>query len=492
MKFVGTILLLVAVNVNAFNSPNGFVIPVFGTRLCASVEDDNLLFESILSEGASPLQQHKSNIFRSRSNNIVLPDSSAAPNAITMASAVVSPPPSTTYGNDVDEYASAGVEDEFLSSATKGYSEQAMGGGSADDDDHAGHDHNTHGRAARAPLPTKRNFMGIKYTDTGITLQSRIRDKDYNGIITSYIVPITALGVGAAWTVRQAISKYNIKIDSVLTSYANEMVYHDGDFEEMEMCHADYKKRLVSLGPTKMKAMIKSYLEIYAKKKPVSPQAISSMSYVLSMYKLSEQDAAKILVEVANTAMADKLASAGKLLFFGERILNSPEGQLTLQPIRDMLANNYRSGGKMILQTSQKAMGEAAYRTAVAAAGKEQSELTVGWEVLDLTKETAQRIFDEVAETGFKTRREILNSGQRKKFDKKGRPVDSDGNLLNSEDEESEGGDDAVASGSIFECTECGYTLFPAKGREFKFFPDDFKCPGCGAAKDKFVDRANK
>ena len=37
------------------------------------------------------------------------------------------------------------------------------------------------------------------------------------------------------------------------------------------------------------------------------------------------------------------------------------------------------------------------------------------------------------------------------------------------------------------ECQECGYSLFVAKGREKKFFGDDFVCPDCGAPKEKFT-----
>eukprot|EP00286_Rhodomonas_abbreviata_P022689 CAMPEP_0181308006 /NCGR_PEP_ID=MMETSP1101-20121128/11209_1 /TAXON_ID=46948 /ORGANISM="Rhodomonas abbreviata, Strain Caron Lab Isolate" /LENGTH=256 /DNA_ID=CAMNT_0023414313 /DNA_START=34 /DNA_END=804 /DNA_ORIENTATION=- len=40
----------------------------------------------------------------------------------------------------------------------------------------------------------------------------------------------------------------------------------------------------------------------------------------------------------------------------------------------------------------------------------------------------------------------------------------------------------------IFACEGCGYEMMPAKGREGKFFPDDFKCPICGAPKEKFWD----
>lgn len=226
----------------------------------------------------------------------------------------------------------------------------------------------------------------------------------------------------------------------------------------------------------------------------MSPQAISSLSYVLTMYKLSEESAAKILCEVAQDGMADKLASAGKLLFFGERILNSPGGKAALQPIRDMLATNYRQGGKAIVETSLIAMGEAAYRNAVSAGGKDQESLTVGWEVLGLSQETAERIFEECADLGFKSRREIQYGGARQKYDKKGRRIDADGALedpTQKEDDDDDDKDDGGggSAGNVYECTECGYTLFPAKGREFKFFPNSFKCPECSAPKSKFVGR---
>lgn len=37
-------------------------------------------------------------------------------------------------------------------------------------------------------------------------------------------------------------------------------------------------------------------------------------------------------------------------------------------------------------------------------------------------------------------------------------------------------------------CERCLYTIYPAAGREFKFFPLDFKCPSCGAPRDSFWD----
>ncbi len=39
-----------------------------------------------------------------------------------------------------------------------------------------------------------------------------------------------------------------------------------------------------------------------------------------------------------------------------------------------------------------------------------------------------------------------------------------------------------------FQCSSCGFTIFPARGREGKFFPDSFRCPNCGARKEAFFD----
>ncbi len=40
----------------------------------------------------------------------------------------------------------------------------------------------------------------------------------------------------------------------------------------------------------------------------------------------------------------------------------------------------------------------------------------------------------------------------------------------------------------VFKCGNCGYEMYPARGREFKFFPDNFKCPLCQSPKSVFWD----
>lgn len=158
-------------------------------------------------------------------------------------------------------------------------------------------------------------------------------------------------------------------------------------------------------------------------------------------------------------------------------------------PIKDMIKSTYRDENvaETLVETSQQAIGEAAYRSAVLAAGKNQKTLTQGWEVLGLDRDTATRIFNEEKKEGFVSDRETMYGGQTRKYDSKGRQVDAEGDLANPEEADEGENDNGEGNASnVYECQECGYTLFVAKGREFKFYGDDFKCPECGAKKDKF------
>jgi rubredoxin len=323
---------------------------------------------------------------------------------------------------------------------------------------------------------------------------SQLYSMDFFDLVTTLFIPSILLFVGGRWSYNRVSRRVIDTADTTLDSFASEMMYHDGDFEEMKMCHSEYTKKLLWLGPKKTRSMLKRYLALYSKKRTVSPQAISTLSYVFSLFKLSEEKAAEILVSLCRDMGSEKISSAGKLLFFGSRIMKSPEGKAALLPIKEMIIGTYRDSAvaETLVETSQQAMGEAAYRTSVQGGGKKQKSLTVGWEVLGLDKDTATRIFDGEKEEGFVTDREKMYKGQARRYDKKGFIIDKEGNRVEApkpgEEVEDEDEDDAPTS-NVYECSACGYTLFIAKGREFKFFGDDFKCPECGAAKDQFNPR---
>ncbi len=114
----------------------------------------------------------------------------------------------------------------------------------------------------------------VQKTPLSVSVLNFLKGKDFGEIFFTVLVPV----IGGYYFLKKgygvASSRVEGKTEDILDDYANEMIYHDGDFEEMKLAHDDYSKKLVFLGPKKADSMIKKYLEFYAKKKTVSPQAI--------------------------------------------------------------------------------------------------------------------------------------------------------------------------------------------------------------------------
>lgn len=332
-------------------------------------------------------------------------------------------------------------------------------------------------------------IQAVREPSQALSLEDRFKSMDLQDICMTLILPAIIGGAGLRWGFRKASTKVKGNAEQTLDSFSSEMIFHDGNEDEMRMCFTDYGKKLMWMGPKKNDAMIKRYLEAYCQKKTVTPKSIRTLSYVFALFKLSEDRAAEVLVSLCKAMGTDKISSANKILFFGSRILKSPEGVQGLTPIKDMIKSTYRDEtvAETLVETSQQAIGEAAYRATILTGGKKQKKLTPGWEVLGLDKETATRIFEEESKEGFLSQREAMYGGQTRKYDKRGNRIkEEDGELVDPENAIEDDEADAMPSSNVYECGSCGFTLFIAKGREFKFYGDDFKCPECGAKKEDF------
>ena len=86
----------------------------------------------------------------------------------------------------------------------------------------------------------------------------------------------------------------------------------------------------------------------------------------------------------------------------------------------------------------------------------------------------------------------------RDSIDKDGNLIDPDAEIdpdkritdedLDRADDDDDADDSGPTSGGAKECSNCGYTLFIAAGREGRQFPSGFTCPECGAGRDQFKD----
>ena len=109
---------------------------------------------------------------------------------------------------------------------------------------------------------------------TSKRIENKLKSMDLQDIVSTLIIPSIVAFAGIRWGYNKISSRVGDKAESTLEAFANELVYHDGDFEEMKLCVSDYGKRLAWLGPGKSDKMLKRYLALYSKKKTVSPQAI--------------------------------------------------------------------------------------------------------------------------------------------------------------------------------------------------------------------------
>ena len=108
----------------------------------------------------------------------------------------------------------------------------------------------------------------------GFNLNEYLKNADFGDLVVTLAVPAIIAFVGVRFATGKVYSYLEEKADTTLDSFAKEMLYHDGDFEEMKLCKDDYARKLTWMGPKRNEAMLKRYLEVYAKKKTVSPQSI--------------------------------------------------------------------------------------------------------------------------------------------------------------------------------------------------------------------------
>jgi hypothetical protein len=255
MRFSQTSLATILLS-GTSNLCTGFTVPSISFAKKSALQAAANEFDHLLGEGtASSYSTSKISRRGIDTNKIIsLPDSSAA---ATLTS-------SFTYDEAIAAENEAGdVENDIYSD---GMEEQALQG-EVRDPRLAEIIRKEQQKVALKSQPVERTPLSVKALNY-------LKGKDFGEIFFTVLVPV----IGGYYLTKKAYEKASSRVggkaDEMLDDYANEMIYHDGDFDEMKLAYEDYSKKLVFLGPKKSDAMIKRYLEFYAKKKTVSPQAI--------------------------------------------------------------------------------------------------------------------------------------------------------------------------------------------------------------------------
>ncbi|CAM9407966.1 unnamed protein product, partial [Hapterophycus canaliculatus] len=280
----------------------------------------------------------------------------------------------------------------------------------------------------------------------------------------------------------------------LVDAFADEMTYHVGDEREMELCVKEYKGKL---GPKLYReAMFKSCLLAIGQKKAVTLETVRAIKFIFKQFRLSPAKGTKLLV--AATRSTDKSQSnvRSKLLFLGGLIAKGDEkAEAALEPLKKNVEASFPGDGANMLKIRNNNMAESALKAAIEAV-PDGEMLESGWEELGMDDQWAARVATDLADDEqpvggidfYKTGGPATNDAESDPVAAKAlaaMEADIEEKKTEPQDEKEP---EAEGSAKSYECQVCSYKMFVAKGREFKFFGDDFKCPECGAGKNKFTE----
>jgi len=472
--------------------------PMTSARRMATNDFDSILGEgSSYQEAATSLQNAASS---SSSPVIRVPDGSPAATVTMTSSAAAS---ADLYGDDLaleDEAAFDAMEEGSL------MEEEAVESDPLLNNEILKRQHDK--KVKRAQSKAAGGMM--RYVKNPLLL---VKGKDFSDVALTILIP-TFVAVLAVKKVSEiGFGKLDAKAEELYDQAAKEITFHVGDYENMESSYKSYKKKLWFNGaPSYVNSeLLKRLAVTWCTQVSITPRSVSSLAYLFTMMKISDVEAAESLV-AACRENPKSMAIASKVLFYSEQIFKDKAAKKKTVPLIKNLTKMFDDVETVMNQ--QKDMAESAYRDAVAEAGSGQTKITEGWKVLGLDRETAETIFEETKALGFLSRKELWQKEEddvamaemraaedarqklRDSIDKDGNLIDPDADdvdpdkLITDEDldKEYEEDDDMAITPGAKECSNCGYTLFIAKGREGKFFSSSFSCPECGASRDQFND----
>jgi len=300
-----------------------------------------------------------------------------------------------------------------------------------------------------------------------------------------YVVAAGAAGF-AGW---QGNKMFKGRQADLIDAFAESAVYCGDIKAQLAATVTDFKKQL-GPGPYKER-MLARFVAALATNRPVGAKSIRALQATQAELKVPDSAMDSVFEQAASEHLADRPSVLGKLVFLAERTHPGPAATA----LRERLPY-----GAEYVESLQQMLLEKTFREAVVASGQDLASASVPSDIAELrmSQAEAQALLDsfrreelEVArkaamESEEAAEEERLRKELLAKVNKEAPPPRAESDappMPASSAGPAPGGADADAG---HECSKCGYTIFPAAGREWKFFGEDFKCPQCGAPKSDF------
>jgi rubrerythrin len=334
----------------------------------------------------------------------------------------------------------------------------------------------------------QQQYVGVPPPGSGVqpvapaTMISRVR-APFIGLTLTACVAI------AGW---QSKRVYKERQQGLLEEFGATMAAYLGEEREMASTLKLFRGQL---GPgSHTVPMFVAFLKQMAMDRPADIQTILDLKRAVALMQMTP-GSLKEALPLAMDGLQSQPSTLGKLVFVAERAVPAAATAAELR-------SKFPTWSPETVATLQRAMLENTYREMCNEPDADSAE---NLSILGLTEGEASRLREDVEEKAAaaaaavaaveeeKREREQLQDAVKKASEYKPRVGRNQGAAKDApvaDDDEDDEVDDADRGDGTheYECTKCGYIMFPAAGREFKFYGDDFKCPTCGAGKDSFVD----
>ncbi|EME28929.1 hypothetical protein Gasu2_26270 [Galdieria sulphuraria] len=264
--------------------------------------------------------------------------------------------------------------------------------------------------------------------------------------------------------------------DSLIERCGMEMVRYGSTELELVDIAEEYKSKWELI--FSRVDLYENFLVTLLKERALSFQLIEDSYTVYKTLGLSH----KQLLMAYNRAakrLRERPSALDKLLFVSERLL--PEQFQSKLEIMQLFPYP-----KETVRDLQRSLAETCFLQLLKSEGRDKDFSPIEKaRFLGLSEEQAQSLYDQY----------LLEEVQRRDYERatseKKASVEETSTSTFSEQSVSCSKPSASVA-HAYQCQNCGYTIFPAAGREFKFFGDSFVCPQCKSPKSQFVDISNE
>ena len=197
---------------------------------------------------------------------------------------------------------------------------------------------------------TKASGGMMRYVKNPLLL---VKGKDFADVTITILIPAFVSYLALKKVSEIAFGKLGEKADALYEKAAKDITYHVGDYESMEATYKDYKKKLWFNGaPSYINAqLIKRIAVAYCNQVVISPKSVSSLAYLMTMMKITDDEAADIFV-TACRENPRSMSIAAKVLFYSEHVFKDKSAKKKTAPLIKQLSTMF--GGMEPVMEQQK------------------------------------------------------------------------------------------------------------------------------------------